>query len=73
MCVPSPVQLCNAVDDSLPGSSAHGGFHAETLEWVPISYSRDLLNPGIESESLVSPALADGFFTTTPAGSPATE
>ena len=26
----------------------------------------DLLDPGIESESLMSPALAGGFFTTAP-------
>lgn len=30
--------------------------------------SRDLPNPGIESVSLVSPALACGFFNTTPPG-----
>ena len=28
----------------------------------------DLPNPGIEPVSLVSPALADGFFTTAPPG-----
>ena len=28
----------------------------------------DLLNPGIESESLASPALAGGFFSTAPPG-----
>ena len=30
----------------------------------------DLSNPGIEPESLVSPALAGGFFTTVPPGKP---
>ena len=30
----------------------------------------DLLNPGIEPMSLVSPALAGGFFTTEPPGKP---
>ena len=73
MCVLSPVQLCDPIDYSLPGSSVHGDFQAETLEWVAISYSRDLLDPGIEPEPLLSPALADGFFTTVPAGSPATK
>ena len=34
------------------------------MEWVAISYSRALPNPGIKSESPVSPALAGGFFTT---------
>ena len=28
----------------------------------------DLPNPGIEPKSLMSPALADGFFTTEPPG-----
>ena len=55
------------------GSSVHGDFQAEIPEWVAISDSRDLLDPGIESEPLASPALADGFFTTVPAGSPATK
>ena len=44
MCVCSIVQssptLCDLMDCSLPGSSVHGIFHARTLEWVVISYSR---------------------------------
>ena len=32
--------LCNPVDCSLPGSSAHGTFQARILEWVAISFSR---------------------------------
>ena len=32
------------------------------MEWVAISFSRDLPNPGIEPGSLASAALA-GFFT----------
>ena len=47
-----------------PGSSVHGPFQARTLEWVATSFSRDLPDPGIELASLASPALADGFFTT---------
>ena len=35
------------------------------LEWVVISFSRGLPDPGIE---LVSPVLADRFFTTEPPG-----
>ena len=31
---------------------------------LPFPPARDLPNPGIEPESLVSPALAAGFFTT---------
>ena len=34
------------------------------------SFLGDLPNPGIEPESLTSPALADGFFTTEPPGKP---
>ena len=39
------------MDSSLPGSSVHGILQAKILEWVAISFSRDLSNPGIEPES----------------------
>ena len=39
-------------------------FLARTLEWVPFPFPRDLPDPGVEPMSLASPALADGFFTT---------
>ena len=32
--------LCNPMDSSLTGSSAHGTFQARILEWVAISSSR---------------------------------
>ena len=35
-----------------------------TLEWVAISSSRHLPNLGVKPRSLMSPALAGGFFTT---------
>ena len=35
---------------------------------LPFPTSRDLSNPGIESKSLASPALAGRFFTTEPPG-----
>ena len=41
----------------------HEIFQVRILEWVAISYSQDLPNPGIKPTSLVSPALASGFFT----------
>ena len=41
-----------------------GILHARILEWVAIPFSRDLPNPGIEPTSLLSPALAGRFFTT---------
>ena len=43
--------LCNPKDCSLPGSSVHGIFQARVLEWVAISFSRDLPNPGIKPGS----------------------
>ena len=55
----SCLTLCDPMDCSLPGSSVHGTLQARMPEWVATpSY------PGIESMSLMSPALAGGFFTT---------
>ena len=60
----SCLTLCNPMDWSPPGSSVHGiltgkntGVGCHALLW-------DISNPGIEPEFLISPALADGFFTT---------
>ena len=53
--------LCDPMDHSPPGSSVHGILHARILEWIAISFSRGLPDPGIEP---VSPALVRGFFTT---------
>ena len=39
------------MDCSLPGSSVPGILQARILEWVAISFSRDLPNPGIEPGS----------------------
>ena len=43
--------FCDPMDCISPGSSVHGIFQARILEWVAISFSGDLLNPGIELES----------------------
>ena len=43
--------LCNPMDCSPPGSSIHGIFQTRVLEWIAISFSRDLPNLGIESRS----------------------
>ena len=40
--------LCNPMDCSPPGSSVHGISQARILEWVAISFSGDLPNPGIK-------------------------
>ena len=37
--------LCDPMDCSLPGSSAHGIFQARILEWVAISFSRGSSRP----------------------------
>ena len=56
--------LCDAMDCSLPGPSVHGILQARMLEWVAISFSGDLPNPGIQSTSLKSPASSGEFFVT---------
>ena len=38
------------------------------MKWVAISFFGDLPDPGISPLSLLSPALAGGFFTTVPHG-----
>ena len=47
----SCLTLCDPMDCSLPGSSVHGIFQAIVLEWIAISFSRGLPDPGIESGS----------------------
>ena len=49
--------LCDPVDCNLPGSSVHGILQARILEW-------NLPDPGIEPQSLVSPALVGRFCIT---------
>ena len=61
---------CNPTDYSLIGFSVHGIIQARVLEWVAISSSRDLPNPGIEPMFPVSPVLAGRFFTTKPPEKP---
>ena len=56
--------LCGPVDCSPPGSSVHGILQARILEWVAMASSRGPSWPGIGPASLMSPALAGGFFTT---------
>ena len=42
---------CNPMDCNPPGSSVRGIFRARILEWVAISFSKDLPDPGIEPGS----------------------
>ena len=62
--------LCDPMGCSLPGPLVHGIFRAGILEWVVISFSRDLPDPEIKPASPVPPALVDRFFTTEPLGKP---
>ena len=48
----SPVQLCDPMEYSLPGSSVHGILQARLLEWVAVPFSRGLPDPGIKPRSL---------------------
>ena len=66
LCLP----LCNHRGNSPPDSSVHGIFQAKVLGGLPFPAPWDLPDPGIELMSLVSPALAGGFFTTEPSGKP---
>ena len=56
--------LCDAMDDSPPGSSDHGIFQARILEWVAMPSSKEFLTQESNLRSAGSPALAGGFFTT---------
>ena len=63
------LRLCDSMDCSPPGSSVHWILQARILEWVANALLLGYLSDsGIELMSLMSPALAGGFFimNTTP-------
>ena len=62
--------LYECMDCSSPGFSVHGMFQARILEWVALSSSGNLPDPGIKPQSPASPAWAGRFFTTEPLGKP---
>ena len=66
----SCLTLCNPMDCSLPGSSVHEIFQARILAWLPFPTTGDLLDPGIETVPLASPALAGGLYYWCHLGSP---
>ena len=70
-CYCSVIQLCltlfDPMDCSRPSLLVHGISQARIPEWVAISLSKDLPDPGIEP---MPPALAGEFFTTEPSGKP---
>ena len=47
----------------MSGSSVHGILQARILEWAATPSSRGASQLGTQPASLMSPALADGFFT----------
>ena len=58
--------LCDPMDGSPPGSSAHGILQARTLEWVAISFS----NACMHAKSLQScPTLCDPMDSSPPGSS----
>ena len=59
----SCLTLGNPMNCSPPGSSVHGILQAKIWSRLPCPPSGDLLNPGIEPMSLMTPVLAGGFFT----------
>ena len=56
--------LCDPIDHSPPGSSVHGILQSRTLECVVILFSRGSSWPRDWTTSLMFPALAGRFFTT---------
>ena len=56
--------LCNPMDCSLPGFSVHGILQQEYWSGLPCPSPGNLSDAGVEPVSLMSPALADRFFTT---------
>ena len=61
--------LCDPMDCSPPGSPVHGISQARILEWVIISFSKRVPDPGVKPTSPASPALAGRFFTPSHLGS----
>ena len=70
MCVSMLSRFSHVQQFVTPWTVAHqvplskGFSRQRILEWVAMPSSGDLPNPGIEPKFLMSPALADGFFTT---------
>ena len=62
--------LCDPIDCSPPGSSVHGILQARILEWIAMSSSRDLPDPGINPASPVSLALQADSLPLSYRGSP---
>ena len=70
LCAQSCLTLCNPMDYSLPSSSLHGIFQARYWSRLLFPSPGELPDPGIQTSSLVSLALAGRVFTTVPPGKP---
>ena len=57
------LNICDPMDCSPPGSSVHGILQTRILKWVAMLSSRGSSQPN-DQMSLMSPALAGRFFTT---------
>ena len=67
MCVLShfnPIQFCDPMDCSLPGSSVHGILQARILQWVAMPSSRGSSWPRDQTHISCGSCTAGGFFTT---------
>ena len=67
VCTHSCPTLCDPMDCSSPCFFVHGILQVRILEWVDISFSRDLPDPRIKPESLAAPAKG-GLPTIAPPG-----
>ena len=56
--------LCDPIDGSPPGSPVPGISRQEHWSGLPFPSPEDLPKSGIKLKSLMAPALAGGFFTT---------
>ena len=56
--------LCDPIDCSLSVFSVYETLQARVPEWVAMPSSRGSSDPGVETVSFMSPALASGLFTT---------
>ena len=64
------VTLCDPMDCSPPGSSAHGILQARILEWVAIPFSRGSSQPRVEPRS---PEFQADSLLSEPPGKPLVE
>ena len=62
--------VCDTMDYRLPRSSVHGTSQARILSRLPFPSPGDLLHPGIEPTSLISPHWQEGSLPLMGSGKP---